>query len=93
MMISTSDIFYYDDAFFVRDDRTMVIVESKGCNDDIRYRAHNQDYIDGYKYLEVDYDDIQNFIRKIRRLREEDEARYFTDLNDLLDCIAEDRPL
>ena len=92
-MISTRDIVDYGDAFIVRDDRTMVVVESKGCNDEARQMAHNERYIDNYKYLEVDYEDTQNFIHKIRRLRQEDRTRFFTDLNDLLDCIAEGRSL
>lgn len=92
-MISTRDIVDYGDAFIVRDDRTMVVVESKDCNDEARQMAHNERYIDNYKYLEVDHDDIQNFIHKIRRLRQEDRTRHFTDLSDLLDCIAEGRSL
>lgn len=92
-MISTRDIVDFGDAVILRDDRTMVVIESKGCNDDARQVAHNERYIDDYKYLEVDYGDIQNFIHQIRRLRQEDRSRGFGDLDEVLDCISEGRSL
>lgn len=80
---------YGDDAIILRDDRTMVVIESKGCNDEARQQAHRERYIDNYKYLEVDYDDMKEFICKLHKLRREDEDRIFGDLDNLLEFIRE----
>lgn len=92
-MITTCDIVEFDDAFICRDERTMVIVESKGCNNEARQAAHKEKYIDDYEYLEVDYDDLQEFIHRVRRRRQESDHRCIGNADDLLKFISGDRPL
>ena len=88
-MISARNIVDYDDAIIFSDDRTMVVVESKGCNDEARQQAHREKYIDDYKYLEVDYDDLRSFVHKVRKLRQEDRYRNFSDADEVLEYIRE----
>ena len=41
-MITTCDIVEFGDAFICRDERTLLIVESKGANSEARERAHKE---------------------------------------------------
>lgn len=92
-MITTCDIVEFDDAFICRDERTLLIVESKGRNNKARRAADKEKYIDNYEYLEVDYDDLQEFIHRVRRLRQECNHRCIGNASDLLEFIRGDRPL
>lgn len=87
-MIVTCDVVDFDDAFICRDERTMLVVESRGANGEAREMAHKERYIDGWKYLEVDYDNLRNFIYRIRRIKEEEErSLYFSNVDELLEYI------
>ena len=92
-MITTCDIVEFDDAFICRDERTLLIVESKGANSEAREQAHKERYIDNYKYLEVNYDDLKEFIHRVRRLRQESNHRCIGGVDELLEFIRGDRPL
>lgn len=46
-MIVTCDVVDFDDAFICRDERTMLVIESKGANSEAREMAHKERYIDG----------------------------------------------
>lgn len=89
-MIVTCDVVDFDDAFICRDERTMLVVESKGANSEAREMAHKERYIDGWKYLEIDYDNLRSFIHRIRRIKEEEErSLYFSNVDELLEYIRE----